>query len=272
MPDQTHFVPKTIPCGQGDGTAFWSINPDGNVILFIHGFRGTSIGTWVQFPSLLQSENSCSGKDIIFYTYDTMHTPIANSGSLFFQFIDKLFCDFPLICNETIDHEAKRRNSFKLKTMTIVAHSLGAVAARYALVQAFQENKVWLQNTRLILFAPAHHGARVQNLLMSTVTMVKWLKPIAGLALYQYPTLEELKPNSNILKQIIRDTENAKNKPFGDKLLAHRVIYGATDKVVNVLRYSDDPPHIAVPGKDHITVCKPDSEYRLPVEKVVDIS
>jgi alpha-beta hydrolase superfamily lysophospholipase len=88
---------------------------------------------------LLQDIHELAGYDLIFYTYDSRNTPAANSGALFKQFLNQLFEEPLLFCNATLDPEAARLNSFQYKNVLIVAHSLGAVVSRLALVNAFLE-------------------------------------------------------------------------------------------------------------------------------------
>lgn len=45
-------------------------NPD-NLLIFVHGFGGNSIGTWNTFHSSLIFDNDFKKSDIIFYGYDT---------------------------------------------------------------------------------------------------------------------------------------------------------------------------------------------------------
>ena len=106
---------------------------------------------------------------------------------------------------------------------------------------------------------------------MSTLTMINWIKPIVGLVTYKYPTLEELKPNSRILKQLLDDTNNLIRTRNGEFLLAKNVIHGADDKVVYILRFSEDPPHKTIPEKDHVSVFKPDTNYTDPIKELLSL-
>jgi pimeloyl-ACP methyl ester carboxylesterase len=273
MVAQNHYAPQKVPCPQRDGTAYWSIKPTGQAIVFVHGFRGHVTNTWQEFPSLLTASQDFAGHDLIFYTYDTINTAAYTSGSFFKQFLDRLFEDPISIWNQSLSPGAVRPKDLRYRSVVIVAHSLGAVVSRLALVSAHRDQKNWLLNTRLVLFAPAHCGSRVHALFMSTITPVPWIVPIAGLANYICVTLEDLTPNSKILTQLLEDTKQAqKDKSEASKrLLADLVIYGAEDKVIEALRFSNDPDPVPVPGKDHISVCKPSQDYSLPVHKLLEI-
>lgn len=43
---QNYYAPQKLPSSQGEGSVYWSVNPTGHAILFIHGFLGQTIGTW----------------------------------------------------------------------------------------------------------------------------------------------------------------------------------------------------------------------------------
>jgi pimeloyl-ACP methyl ester carboxylesterase len=269
---QNHYAPREIQCGQRKGIAYWSIEPTGHSIVFVHGFRGHSTNTWQEFPSLLTANQVFAGHDLIFYTYDTINTPAYTSGAFLKQFLDQLFEEPLFVWEQSLSSEAERRKNLRYQSIVIAAYSLGAVVSRLALVAAYREQKDWLLKTRLVLFAPAHCGARVQALLMSTVTPVSWIAPIAGVITNWCPTFEDLIPDSKILNQLLDDTNEAQNEKTeaGKKLLAHSVIYGDLDKVIQSFRFSKDPDPIPVAGKDHITVCKPSPEYNLPIQKLLE--
>jgi pimeloyl-ACP methyl ester carboxylesterase len=268
-----NYPPQNIPCGESNGVAYWSVNPIGRAIIFVHGFRGHATGTWQEFPSLLLKTQSFSGYDLIFYTYNTIDTPIADSGSLFEQFLEQLFDKPVALWQQSLPPGAIRSDEVKYQSLIIVAHSLGAVVSRLALVRAYEKNSHWLLKTRLVLFAPAHCGANVQALVMSAATSLPWVGFVMGITNYFCPTVKNLTPGSEILKELLKRTEKAQKdmSETSKKLLAHLIIRGSKDKVVEPLRFSKDPDFITVPNKDHISICKPNRDYTLPVEQLVEV-
>jgi alpha-beta hydrolase superfamily lysophospholipase len=271
---QNHYIPQKIKCPQREGIAYWSTNPTGHAIVFVHGFRGHVTNTWQEFPSLLTASQDFAGHDLIFYTYDTMATQAYPSGLLFKQFLDQLVENPLEVRNQKSISGAIQLEDLYYKRLIIVAHSLGAVVSRVALVEAYREKKDWLLKTRLILFAPAHRGARVQELLMSTVTPVPWLAPLLAGSFYNIPVFKDLDPkNSEVLKQLLEETNKAQEQvtEASKRLLADLTIYGADDKVIEAVRFSDDPGPIVAPGKNHFSVCKPAQDYSLPIHKLLGV-
>jgi hypothetical protein len=46
------------------------------------------------------------------------------------------------------------------------------------------------------------------------------------------------------------------------------MLFGAEDEVVYMERYDCDPPIVVVESRDHRSICKPDSDYLMPLEFV----
>src|SRR5713226_7104842 len=75
----------------------------------------------------------------------------------------KAMCTRPsVIVNGTLRPELHRKAEFQYGSVVVVAHSLGAVVARQALLDLDEDrNPKWLNKISLVLFAPAHMGADV---------------------------------------------------------------------------------------------------------------
>ncbi|MEM7247372.1 MAG: hypothetical protein AAF533_18675 [Acidobacteriota bacterium] len=271
---QTHLSPRDLPRGDGSddavGRALWAVEPDGRLVVFVHGFGGSSTSTWVQFPSLFPQRDECGNADALFYEYDSLRTQTLLNGNLLFQFLDRLLSGPAALANSTLAPEVQRPDGFRYDRVVLAAHSLGAVVARQALMAAHRSESEWLSRTRLVLFAPAHRGARVQALAMSALTGIPWLSGLLNSASYFYPPLAELEPDSDLLRELQDDTEAAVAAGTGDRLLASQVVHGAKDKVVRALPFSQDPVALVVPDRDHVDVCKPCPDFATPLDAVVE--
>lgn len=196
---------------------------------------------------------------------------LGHTGSIFNQFLDQLFSNPLSLRSQSLPPEATRPKDLHYQKIIIVAHSSGAVVSRLALVQAYVKKSSWLLKTRLVLFAPAHCGTRVQALLMSALTSVPWTVGIMGVGEFFCQPLEELKPGSELLKQLLEKTDKAQeeNSEESKRLLAERVIHGANDKIAQPLLFSKDPGFTSIPRKDHFSVCKPNQDYTLPINELL---
>ena len=90
MPEQIHLLSRLLKA-DSDVRAFFSVNPTGKAILFIHGYTGDALKTWTDFPALLPQNPKFAGHDLFFYGYDGLRAPVGSSASLFRQFLEKLF-------------------------------------------------------------------------------------------------------------------------------------------------------------------------------------
>src|SRR5438105_9623963 len=148
------FLEARFPFGR-NSQAWWSAEPTTSLIIFVHGFGGSAVGTWRDFPGSLRSQ--LRGSDLVFYGYDGEHARAGISAGLLKKHMN-VFLDHPdKVFNESMLMMVQR-DAFQYETITVVAHSLGAIVSRLALVEAFNEKQPWVNAIRLILFAPAHRG------------------------------------------------------------------------------------------------------------------
>lgn len=262
---QQHFTPRDI-AHHGKGTrAYWAVTPLRKAVVFVHGFGGDPIDTWEDFHSLLRSHSSSSGVDLIYYGYDALYTRSRISAVDLKNFLVSLL-EQPATLNLP-----GRPQSFAFDSVTIVAHSLGSIVSRQALLEARSENRTWLGKIQLVLFAPAHMGADVIRLASEAIFGLGPLGSIAAAVTKGYwQVLQDLEPNSQTLTLL--QSECAQAIAAGVQcLVARKVILGKKDKVVSPNRFCQDPSPVVVDGKGHIDVCKPDVSYPLPVVEVAGV-
>jgi len=144
---------------------------------------------------------------------------------------------------------------FTYSKILIVAHSLGSIVVRRALLNAKAENKTWLLNTRMILFAPAHRGARIQNLISESLPTLGRI--FAGLGFITIPVLDDLRPNSQTILNLIQETEQLIQQNQGDFTISHTVVWANNEIVVHNERFCQDPVAVLLDNISHKNVCKP---------------
>ena len=250
--------------------AFWAVNPVGRAIVFVHGFNGDALRTWVDFPGLLPLQANCQGHDLIFYAYDGVYTSANVNAVMLTGFLDRLFADPAAVVNATVPASARRPSDFRYDRVLLAAHSLGSVVCRRALLNAFRNQSPWLDKTRMVLFAPAHRGARVQDLVTSAFINIPYLGSLLGSFFnYKYPVMKELDPQNSPLLDDLMNGTTAAIAQGATALRPHTIIWGEKDTVIVPENFPDDPVPKVYLGKGHTEVCKPDGTFSDPINDLM---
>lgn len=257
-----HTPPIFINHGKNTVGYFTTLNPE-NLIIFVHGFNGSALDTWNDFPALIKETDKYENSDIIFYGYDSLKGQLNNNALRFYNFLK-------LIAEGNTNKIGFSRNSNKTyQKIMIVAHSLGSLIARRALLNANAENKSWLSSIQMILFAPAHRGARIQNLLAESLPAIG--KFFAGIGFLTIPVLDDLRPGSQTINNLIQETEHLLLNNKGNFAIAYKVIWANNEIVVHNERFCQDPIAVLIDNKTHTKVCKPiRPDYLIPFEIVTE--
>jgi pimeloyl-ACP methyl ester carboxylesterase len=264
---ETHHNPAPIT-GYGKNTwALWAVRPADTLVVFIHGYGGKSVETWFQFDWLLPSHSPKT--DIVFYGYEGLLHHIQPSATLFYKFLDGCLAD-PRSFVQGIDLGGERPRPWSYKRIVLVAHSLGAVVSRQALLFALDDGKAWPSRTRLVLFAPAHVGVD------KAVRLVLGIRdPLAAAAalskglIVASSALRDLL-NKKTFKRLREETERwLKKAPRKSQcLIARQVVFGAAENIVKQERFCQDPRPTYISGKNHLSICKPSKAFKAPVSIV----
>ena len=152
---------------------------------------------------------------------------------------------------------------FTYSKIIIVAHSLGAVVSRLALLEAHKNAAPWAGMVELVLFAPAHSGADIVRLAGMALTGLPVAMPAVQLVLV---SLQDLEPKSTTLVDLASDVTAALGKaPY---LRAKTVILAKRDGIVSPKTFGSDPTPIVIPGVGHMSVCKPQPPFLAPLDAV----
>jgi triacylglycerol esterase/lipase EstA (alpha/beta hydrolase family) len=262
-----HFPERQIPDATRS-TAQWARDPTGKVFLFVHGYGGNAIGSWSEFNVRLPDEASCRKADIIFYGYNGIRADVISSASLLFRFLDRMVSSAPDFVNSTLPASARRPSSFSFQEIVIVAHSLGAVITRWALLFAHDNQRDWLNRTRFVLFAPAHTGANVARLATWAFSRLPIALPLTALYKFYSPLVDQLEPGSEIL-QYLEQRTTAAIAAGALSLRPVRVFIAEYENIVTNLPFGGDPSPIAFDGTNHFSICKPRAAFTRPVEELV---
>lgn len=260
----SHTPPIFLTQGN-KSSAFLTLGTPSNLVIFVHGFNGKSTATWNKFPELIRTNQDFDTSDVIFYGYESLKGQANHNALKFYSFLKSVCENSP---NKLGFSRASIDSAFRYKKVIIVAHSLGAIIVRRGLLFAKRDNKNWLDNTKMVLFAPAHRGAIIQNLITECLPVVG--KILAGLGSLIIPVINDLKPESQAIKNLITDTQAYLNLNMGDFTIATQVIWADKDIVVHSNPFCNDPVATLITNKSHSSVCKPNAKYLEPYHFVVN--
>lgn len=252
-------------CAEGT-YALFSLVSKNKAIIFIHGYNDKPIKAWKSFDVLIPGTVDLSGYDIFFFGYDAIKSDLNASAGIFRDFMN-------LISNPSgaiLPRHLYRSRDFTYNEFLLVSHSLGAVISRRAILDAIKENDSWAIVSRLLLFAPAHKGAPIIDLLKTTLEGLPRLRFIANAFRFYSPLIDQLKPGSETLNKLLDETVEITRKDKGSCLIAKKVVIAQHERIVNNDTFGDDPPAITILNADHKTVCKPNKKYIDPLTLLLD--
>lgn len=242
------------------------------LVIFVHGFRGTATGTWLSFPDFADSKLGSPAPDLLFYGYDSSPQRMQHMANSLRSDVTRLWNDFTTL-GQSAANALGQRGHQSWEKVLFVAHSLGTVVCRRAIIDALLANQAaqkytWPSNTKLCLFAPAHSGSDVLRL--ASETLKKAPVDIAALVQMGYPCVKDLQPNSAALSALQRDYLSLGPS---EKLIAtaDQVIFAGLDRVVEPDRFPGDPVEEQIDNKGHSDVCKPHRKFDAPAVYVGDL-
>ena len=238
--------------------AYWANEPDRTLLLFLHGFQGKSLSTWKQLNTILP-EACATRTDLVFCGYDGFGAHVDLSAVLLSEFLANLidrpaFVPLPPVARNPAD---------RYRRIVFVAHSMGAIVLRRALLLIKPLSSTWAQNVRLVFVAPAHAGARVPELIKEVAGYSGLLRSLVGVVKYRGPAYDDMS-NPDTFTALADDVRAAisAGRPR-EILIGFSTTFGEHERVVVADRqgFCDDPKpgsgrFRVVPHKDHTTVCK----------------
>jgi pimeloyl-ACP methyl ester carboxylesterase len=272
----THYPIDLLGLGpeyNQDSYALWSRRPVKKAVVFIHGYSGNALTTWAQFQQLIPEVPEFTGCDFFFYGHDGLWGTTAASATLFYSFLQRL-CEQPLSLSiPSLGSVAARPQGFTYDKVTLAAHSLGAVISRWALLYAVRDARSWLDRTALVLYAPAHLGAKVSKLISEVGAghgiLSTLLRLIGFGAKHASPLIDELQAGGKDLQDLLDETNAALATGNGAALIAKQVVIADRERIVVNRRFAQDPwPPATFAGTNHFTICKPTKAFLFPLEKL----
>jgi hypothetical protein len=285
----THYAERPLALRPGYNQRSWgqlARRPGGKAVVFIHGYNGDPLTTWAQFHKLIPQTPEFAECDFFFYGHDGLRGNTLASTVLFYQFLHQLFTQPATITTPILPAAAARAPDFAYSRVVLSAHSLGAVICRWALLHAREHalqgepHHDWMDNTAMVLFAPAHMGATVSALITELGLgggMFSTFFRIIGVGIqYHFPLINELGRDKNgrlsaVLQNFHDETNRALLQGSCAYLRASKVVIADRDRVVHNIPFPSDPPAVTFPG-DHRSVCKPRSpDFLEPIDVLSNI-
>lgn len=260
----SHTPPISLSYGKNT-SAFLTLGNPEKLVVFIHGFNGTASGTWGDFPELIRSNNHFANSDVIFYGYDSLKGQANISASLFYDFLNQVLENSP---NDLSFERHNINDNLRYSKVLIVAHSLGAIVTRRALLNANIDGKQWLSICQMVLFAPAHLGALIPSLLLECLQGISQL--VVAFGFLKIPVLNDLKIGSPTIEALIKDTNNCLSQNIGEFTIANKVVWAEKENIVHCGDFCEDPRAQVILNQSHISICKPNQKYLEPYKIVLD--
>lgn len=240
-----------------------SNNFNGSLLVFVHGFRGRAISTWNDIPNLIDLRKTFQGSDILYYGYSSRPGRVQNMALNFQEDMGNIWNDPNALGNSFGTYlSIKKRQEQTWKCVHIIAHSMGAVVVRRAILDSYiskSPNNHWSKSCSFTFFAPAHTGVSIIELLKETY---KYSGPLMkGF----YPCLKDLEEESLTIQDMQRDYKSLDDN-IKKKLIAKGIVLGEKDNVVNPNRFQDDPIPVQIKNRGHINMCKPNKGFLTPID------
>ena len=244
------MVRSTVRTEHGCGSYRWDCAlPATRAIVLVHGYHGDALATWRLLPVFLSAR--APSTDVFSFGYVSQRRARLSALEL------KAFLE-EITAPSTYLH------------VTLVAHSLGALVCRMAMVEAVLSRKAWPNASSLVLFAPADKGAHM----LEMQRLFPHISPVdIATTLWKHdkePVLYDLEAGSPTLTEL---EERVISMIAGGTacLRAKRVALAENDTVVNPLRFGGDPTPVVLKKQDHETLCKPTMGFMDPVDIVLGL-
>jgi len=259
----THMLPESMPSWGTGSRAYWALEPNGDVIVFVHGFGGSAVHSWSQFDVLLPE---IANHDVVFYGYDSFRLAITVAARELGELLDSLFVAGAMTVNGTIERELYRDDQkFVVRRVLLVGHSVGAVICRRTLLDAANAGALWVDRVKLVLFAPAHMGTDLMCLWTSLAGSFR--VPLDALVKFRIPILREIERGSQVLNDLRSSTKEAMHDGGRSYLRAVAIAICEIDRVVVPDPFCPaDELATVIPRTTHRSICKPNENYSRPLE------
>jgi alpha-beta hydrolase superfamily lysophospholipase len=258
------------PAGPPKWIAYFTDVAPARLVIFVHGFGGKPLETWLRFPDGASTRPWWRESDLLFAGYDSTSGTIKG-------FADNLRHELPAF------YPTRRRDLLEVDgaevcepadytELVIVGHSLGGVVVRRAVCDAIRDSQEGTSGSLFAtatvrLFSPATAGFRPAGKL-GMLFETKVFRKIAMIKLRRSQAFTELERTSPFLEDTRTTTEDLAHDDPSSAPLHPRTLWAYDDEVVEARDYKTDPVSDSIEKVNHSDVCKPQSAYVAPWDYV----
>ena len=261
------YLQRNIPIWGSETYVNWSLEPNYKAVVFVHGFNGSSMETFGAFNYEFRYRDEYKGRDVFFFGYDSLYEQISNSALNFLGFIKSIHDDLPGVAKNS---GLKIVRDKIYSEIVVICHSLGAVVARVAFNEGFDDgDSQILDKCKLVLFAPAHKGAR--RSIGGLIAFPPYLRVLGPLIHHFVLTLDQLlEPETIIEPMEEKCKEIISQHSIKTFTVAKSVIWATPERVLVNAKFGQDPKAIQYKKKkiNHVQVCKPTNRFTDPFDTV----
>jgi hypothetical protein len=243
------------------------------LIVFVHGFRGKAVGSWMDFAHSHRISHWWRESDLLFAGYDSVRDTITGVAARLRRELPRFYPAPPPSALEAGGVRV-RPDAAPYQELLVIGHSLGGVIVRRAMADVAQDwvdrrevdpqaPRPALLNAELRLFSPASAGFQAAGPLGVLRASPGWW----GINMYlrQSSAYSDLQPGSSVLAAIRDRTEALVTSDAATfQSLRARIVWANPEDVVISERYDSDFVEEVVDDVDHRNVCKPNTSYPIP--------
>lgn len=282
------FVPLIQEMGGAGSYAMLSTDMNTNTaVVFVHGFFGDPVTTWLDFPRMM---DQWSGSpwwdtcDAYFFRYGSIHNSTATTADDLANELRKIFprpaARFFRIAKRGLprdleilftaaDIEDVRPGPYQYEHLVLAGHSEGGFVLRRLALQVLKDfgPQDALLQAKLRLFAPALFGAAPSGL-PGFLYETFGLRTLARMFLGASVAYQELRSGSGILQSVREQTEKYGEDDASPVALRALVLWGKNDEILLQGEYEHDKRYKRLDGHNHSSICKPTTAFLTPLEFV----
>lgn len=248
-----------------------SDQPVTRLIVFVHGFGGKAVGTWLDFHKLdlgVRENAWWLGADLLFVGYESTRDSITAVANRIRSQLPRFYSTPYQPALELNGVPLREDVTTPYSELYVVGHSLGGVVLRRALCDSAQawiddgrpEQRPALLNAQARYFSPASAGFRAAGWLGLVNASSVWAAVEAFLR--RSSAYTDLQPGSPVLQDLReRTTAYVFSDESGEMAaLRARIVWANPDDVVIDQNYRTDFVSASWDGLSHQKVCKPKAD------------
>ncbi len=280
-------MPLPAALGGNGAYAMLSSSPGTDTaVIFVHGFGGDPLKTWLNFPAMVDDPSTdpwWEGCDLYFFKYESVRKSTSATADRLIKEVQRVFpnpdptwfraarkglprdLEIVFLPNEIRDI---RPPPHDYKHLVLVGHSEGGFVLRRLVLNALGAAPTQpLLQAKLRLFAPALFGASPSGV-KGFFAEVPGLRALGQMFFGSSVAYRELRADSPILPDIRDRTVAAAGRNPDIGSLSAGVLWGEDDEILLQGEYACDQRYATQPGHDHSSICKPNAQFVVPLEFV----